>query len=250
MVISPCGSCNRQAPLCYLTEVSEQHMVHRFWRLVASSFLTSDGVSMRFLLIVSLVFAGGWSTTAISANSRFVTFMQKVLPSGMVSNQAGKFVAGAGLIGLVLCGTITGCERCQQMLPAVGGVEDGETVGDDSSDQSRSLGRFLPLVDGGVQDTQQLGRYVPPPTDYDFRAIPDHRDLGAKVNQLGGTENRRIQRWGEVIAVYDNGYYDIRVDREAYSYDGQHPPFQSFTMLIHQDIPWERGGFSIMRRRE
>ena len=204
---------------------------------------------MRFLLIVSLAFAGGWSTTAISANSRLVTLLQKVLPSDMISNRAGKFVAGAGLIGLALCGTITGCDRCQQMLPAVGDVEDGEPVGDDNSDQSRSLGRFLPLVDGDVQDTQ-LGRYTPPPTDYDFRAIPNHRDLGAKVNQLGGTVHRRIQRWGEVIAVYDNGYYDIRVDREAYSYDGPHPPFQSFTMLIHQDIPWEDGGFAIMRRRE
>ena len=207
---------------------------------------------MRFLLVVALTFTGAGHATAISTNGRIATLLLKVLPAksaGMIGKQAGRFVAGAGFIGLALCGTITGCERGEQILSGVVGVEGSETLDD-------SNGQYIPLTDqyfSLVDENQQAGHFDQLQADLwpidDLRPIPNHEYIGAKVNQLNNIDaSKTIQRWGEVVDVYDNGYYRIKVTREAYSYDGRLPPFQPFTMLIHQDLPWGEGGFIFMGR--
>jgi len=205
---------------------------------------------MRFLLLVALTFTGAGQATAISTNGRIATLLQKVLPAksaGMIGKQAARFVAGAGFIGLALCGTITGCERGEQILSGVVGAEGTEIV-DDSNGQYIWLSeQYFSLVD----ENQQAGHFDQLQADLwpidDFQVIPNHRDVGERVSQLHHVDNSlTIQRWGEVVDVYDNGYYRIMITREAYSYDGRFTPFQPFTMLIHQDLPWGDGGFIMM----
>lgn len=293
---------------------------------------------MRFLLVIFLIFTGAGQATAISTNGRIATLMQKVLPAksaGMLSKKAGRFVAGAGFIGLALCGTITGCERGERILSGVVGVEGSDTVDDNNGQYIPPISQYIPLVDESQQagqllpeldsasfrvipnheaigalifllgeingkETQRLANVVdvydngyykvevfhevysdgipitlPQPytalvhrdndhlplkdggfakltitkAEAGFRVIPNHEDVGAKIHQLHMIDDgQTIQRWGEVVEVYDNGYYRITVTREEYSYDGQFGPFQPFTMLIHQDRPWGEAGFIVMRR--
>ena len=196
---------------------------------------------MRFLLIVSLTLIGAGP---ISTNGRVITLLQKVLPGEKVTG----FVVGAGFIGLTLCATITGCERGERILSGVVDIEGDETDDYSSPFGPRPiLGRYIPPVESPQIDQLQTDLWPIPDND---APIPNHEDIGAEVNQLNIIgDGKAIQRWGEVVDVYESGYYRIEITREAYTNFSRHGTFYPFDMLIHQDLPWGEGGFDIMYRK-
>ena len=48
------------------------------------------------------------------------------------------------------------------------------------------------------------------------RAIPNHPDIGAEVVVYGLRNGHEVDKYGEVIEVYDNGFYVIAVDEIVY----------------------------------
>ena len=211
---------------------------------------------MRFLLVVALAFFIVGPVSATPTNGRIATLLQKVLPAksaNIVGKKAGKFVASAGLIGLALCGTITGCDRGEQLLVDVIDVEDADTIhGRDS--------QYISFVVSGVSyegywEETQADQLLVEVDDGSVRIVlleqvdgflvPDHQDIGALVYLLGEVNGEEVYRRGEVIEVYDNGYYSIEVSYEEYVNDGEVINlFRPYTMLVHEAVLLEDGGFA------
>ena len=211
---------------------------------------------MRFLLVVTLTFAGVGQASAVPANGRLSSLLQKVLPSktaGTIGKKAGKFIAGAGVIGLALCGTITGCDRGERILIDVVDVEDVDSI--DGRDS-----QYVSFIAGGVRyegywEETQTNQLLVELDNGDVRIVlleqvdgflvPNHQDVGALVYLLGEANGEEIYRRGEVIDVYDNGYYSIEVSYEEYVDDGELITlFRPYVVLVHEAILVEDGGFA------
>lgn len=211
---------------------------------------------MRFLLIVTLAFAGAGQVVAVPANGRVAKLLQKMLPAesaSMISKKAGKLVAGAGLVGLALCGTITGCDRGEQILIDVVDVEEVDNVdGRDSQYVSFIIGNTR--YEGYWEDTQTDQLLVELDTggvrivlleQVDGFLVPNHHDIGALVYLIGEANGEEIYRYGEVVDVYDNGYYSIEISYEEYVDNGERINlFRPYTMLVHQAVLLDDGGFA------
>ena len=211
---------------------------------------------MRFILVIALTLTGAVQAVAVPTNSRITTLLQKVLPTNsanIVAKKAGKFVASAGLVGLALCGTITGCDRGEQILVDVIDVENiGTSDGRDSQyvsfvaggiryegywEETQSDQLLVELDDGGVRIVllEQVDGFL----------VPNHQDLGALVYLIGEVNGEEVYRRGEVIDVYDNGYYSIEVSYEEYVNDGELINLlRPYTMLVHEAVLLEDGGFA------
>ena len=211
---------------------------------------------MRFLLLVTLTLAGAGQAVATPTNGRLASLLHKMLPTksaSMISKKAGNLVAGAGLIGLALCGTITGCDRGEQILIDVVDVEEVDNIdGRDSQYVSFIIGNTR--YEGYWEDTQTDQLLVELDTggvrivlleQVDGFLVPNHQDVGALVYLIGEANGEEIYRYGEVVDVYDNGYYSIEVSYEEYVDNGERINlFRPYTMLVHQAVLLDDGGFA------
>lgn len=212
---------------------------------------------MRFILIIALTLVSAEQATATSTNG--LTLLRKILPTKLtgttIAEKASRFVVGAGFVGLTFCGAISlnGCDRGEQILIDVVDVEDIYNQGGRDS-------QYITFIINGVSyegyweethDDQLLVELDNGDTrivlleQIDGFLVPNHQDIGALVYLRGELNGEEIYRRGEVIDVYDNGYYSIEVTYEEYANDGERITlFRPYTVLVHQALLLADGGFT------
>ena len=76
-------------------------------------------------------------------------------------------------------------------------------------------------------------------------SIPDHQDLGKQVRLLteADSDDNYLYNLGEVVEVYDNGHYEIEVDRK-FSYESVISSIDKpYRVFVHASLSENKGGF-------
>ena len=81
-------------------------------------------------------------------------------------------------------------------------------------------------------------------------SVPDHQDLGKQVRLLteADSDDNYLYNLGEVVEVYDNGHYEIEIDRkfsyESVTYESVTKPIDKpYRVFVHASLQAHQGGF-------
>ena len=185
--------------------------------------------------------------------------IKSVLPSGNnVSTWLQKLpqkVLAIGAAGVVLCSslTMTSCDQQKAILDIIN-TEYADPK-DDAAGQYVTFyidnqlyegyweitidGQLLIEIDDGYGKIVLLEHMT-------GTVIPDHPDLGAGVLVHGQLNRHDVDKYGEVLEVYDNGFYVIEIYEIVYVHGGQSLMNVEETILVNIAVLPEDGGFKFL----
>ena len=160
-----------------------------------------------------------------------------------------------GAAGVILCSslTMTGCDQQKAILDII----NTEYV--DPSDEAAGQhvtfyidnqlyegyweitldGQLLIEIDDGYGKIVLLEHMT-------GTVIPDHTDLGAEVLVQSQLNRHDVDKYGEVVEVYDNGFYVIEIYEIVYVQSGQSLTDVEETILVNVAVLPEDGGFKFL----
>ncbi len=74
------------------------------------------------------------------------------------------------------------------------------------------------------------------------QVINNHHDIGAEVRVYGLRNGHEVDKYGEVVEVYDNGFYIIEIDKIVYVHNNQ-TVYTTEILLVNKAVLLEDGGF-------
>ena len=74
------------------------------------------------------------------------------------------------------------------------------------------------------------------------QVINNHHDIGAEVRVYGLRNGHEVDKYGEVVEVYDNGFYIIEIDEIVYVHNNQ-TVYTTEILLVNKAVLLEDGGF-------
>ena len=172
----------------------------------------------------------------------------------ILPQKALKVSTAAVAAALIACGslTMTGCEEGQALLRVV------DTEYSDRSDELAGQyvtfyiegdlyegyweitldGLLLIEIDDGYGKIVLLEHMT-------GQAILNHPDIGAEVVIYDIRNGHEVDKYGEVVEVYDNGFYIIEINEIAYVHNN-HSIFVNETVLANSAVLPEDGGFEFL----
>lgn len=196
--------------------------------------------------------------SAAGAPHRLATAAKNVLPSVKDVNtflqKLPQKALAIGTAGVILCGSMTmiGCDRGTSLLE----ITDTEYV--DPSDEN--AGQYVTFyIDGylyeGYWEVTPEGQILIEVDDsYDKlvlheytvgQLIRNHPDVGAEVVVQGWRNGREVDKYGEVLEVYDNGFYIVAIDEVIYVHNNLSIHTKE-TLLVNPNFLPENGGLEFL----
>ena len=78
-------------------------------------------------------------------------------------------------------------------------------------------------------------------------SIPDHSDLHRRVSLITSDDYANdLYHLGQVSIVYNDGNYEIEIDRKVDLNNVEHPVDEPFTIFVHASLPRQEGGFTFI----
>ena len=77
-------------------------------------------------------------------------------------------------------------------------------------------------------------------------SIPDHPNLHRRVSLLTNAEDEDLLYLGQVSIVYDDGSYEIEIERKVDINNVKHPVDEPFTIFVHASLKQHEGGFTFI----
>ena len=74
------------------------------------------------------------------------------------------------------------------------------------------------------------------------QVINNHHDIGDEVRVYGLRNGHEVDKYGEVVEVYDNGFYIIEIDKIVYVHNKQ-TVYTTEILLVNKAVLLEDGGF-------
>ncbi len=212
-------------------------------------------------LFLAVFMSGALSVTSASATpARLVQGSVSELRTAAkgwlqnLSSRALQTVTAAGAAGLIVCSglTMAGCDRGRSVLD----VTSAEYVdpGDENAGQYVNFYIDNQLYEGYWELTPDGQLLIEIDDGYDRlvlleymtgRLIRNHPDVGAEVVVQGLRNGRDVDKYGEVVEVYDNGFYIVVIDEVVYVHNNLSISTNE-TLLASPDALPEDGGIQFL----